>query len=225
MGIKDIVFPKKCLSCGKIGKYLCAACVRRQERVFQICPICFRKSFVGKTHIVCGNNLSLDGLFSPFYYEGLIRRSILSLKYKFAEEITTELSFWTAYFVKQEGLSFRDFVLLPVPTDKARKKWRGFNQSENIGKKVAGELNLDFSSRLIVKTKHTKPQTGLKKDERRKNLKDAFGINPRYENEDLSPYRFLVFDDVWTTGSTIKEIVRLLKKNNARQIVALTIAR
>lgn len=225
MGIKDLVFPKKCLSCGKAGRYLCAACIRKQERVFQICPICFRKSFVGKTHFVCGNNLSLDGLFCPFYYEGLIRRAILSLKYKFAEEITSELSFWTSYFVRQEGLLFRDFILLSVPSDKKRKNWRGFNQSENIGRKVATELDLKFSSKLLVKKKHTPPQTGLKKKERIKNLRGVFDLDPKYREEDLSSYRFLVFDDVWTTGSTIKEITRVLKKNNARQVVALTIAR
>lgn len=225
MGIKDIVFPKKCLSCGKIGKYLCAACIRRQERVFQICPVCFKKSFVGKTHVVCGNPLFLDGLFCPFYYEGLIRRAILSLKYKFAEDIAQELSSWTSYFVKQEGLFFNSFILIPIPTEKRRKNWRGFNQAEVVGRSVAQNLGLAFSSKLLIKTNKTKPQTQLSAKERKENLKGVFKINPKYEKEDISSYKFLVFDDVWTTGSTVKEVSRVLKAVGAKRTVALVIAR
>lgn len=225
MGVKDFIYPKRCLSCGKGGAYLCGACIRRQERVFQICPVCFRKSFVGKTHQVCLNPKSLDGLFSPFYYEGLIRRAILSLKYKFAQDVASELSFWTAYFVKQEGLTFRDFILLPVPTEKKRQNWRGFNQTEVLGRSLADALNLSLTSKLLIKTRYTKPQTELKGEERKRNLKGVFKINSKYKNENLSNYNFLVFDDVWTTGSTVKEAAHVLKRAKAKRVVGLTVAR
>jgi ComF family protein len=196
-----------------------------QER---ICPVCERLSIGGVTHAGCLKDKSLDGFTSVFAYKGIIRKGIGKLKYKFVSEIGSELVelFLSSCGEDQSFVRFckqSNVILVPVPLHSARERWRGFSQTRLLGKMIASNLGIEMAD-LLVRIKNTKPQVGLSEDQRKQNIKDAFSIFPRYQILDTR-YSYILFDDVWTSGSTLKEAARTLKKAGAGKVWGLTLAR
>ena len=224
MGGLDLVFPKKCLNCGKEGKYVCENCLSKVKNSKAICPYCKEPSIYGMTHPKCSRVDGLDGLTSLFRYTGVVRKAILALKYKYATEIAKELSAYLMKELKGETEMFKKgAILIPIPLHWYRDNFRGFNQSEIIGKEVAKNLNWKFIPGLLIRKRSTAPQTTLKKHLRPPNIAGAFALSP---NTKLSGYsQIIIFDDVFTTGSTIKEATSILKRNGAKSVWGLTIAR
>jgi len=199
MNIIDFIFPKRCLECGKEGKYICEGCLAKVGR-----------GGISKDHI------------SIFRYEGVIRKAIIALKYKFSTEIANELA---ETCVKHLGSDFHvpaSSVLAPVPLHWYRQNLRGFNQSEEVGKLIAKQMGWKFIPNLLIKKKPTKSQVELKGADRRKNLRRAFSLNANYQTLDSN---CIVFDDVYTTGSTLKEAIKVLRVAGAQKVWGLTIAR
>lgn len=199
MKIIDFVFPKKCLECKRIGKYICSSCLDKVR--------------VGGAHI---------NSYSTFRYEGVIRRALIALKYKFEFDLCDELSEIATQKIKSRSLCFSEkSVLIPVPLTTQRKRWRGFNQTEILGSKIASKLGWDFCPNLVTKVKETKTQVELSGDERRTNLISSFYLNIDLLSK-LRDKKFIIFDDVFTTGATINEIQKLF--NGKKDVVGLTIA-
>ncbi len=219
MSLVDLIFPKKCLGCGKANTYLCKECIEKARKEGFFCPYCERFSIDGKTHFQCRREYGLDGLTSIWRYEGVIRKAILGLKYKFAMEIAKELA--EASIPQLNRSYFKGYILVPIPLHWHRANWRGFNQAEEIGKILAKEMGWKFIPDLLIRKKSTTPQTELKGKERRKNTMDAFILNRKYKTRG----KILLFDDVITTGSTMKEAAKVLKKEGAEKVWGLTIAR
>ncbi|HTK03683.1 MAG TPA: ComF family protein [Alphaproteobacteria bacterium] len=202
MNFLDFFFPKNCLECKKEGKYICELCLAKVSK----------KGWSGNT-------------YSIFRYEGVIRKAIIALKYKFSFEIAKELA---EVCVKNLNLNLTTnyYSLIPVPLHYLRQNMRGFNQSEEVGKLIAKSMNWKFVPELLIKTKKTHQQVGLAREERLKNLENVFSVNPRYSSTDLFNYSSVIlFDDVFTTGSTIKEAEKVLKEAGVREVWGLTIAR
>lgn len=220
MGLLDLVFPKNCLSCGKARQYVCADCVAKVRLTEAICPYCEKPSIDGLTHVRCAKKLGLDGLTSIWEYEGVVRKSILALKYKYATQIEGELLAYATPLLRQKILPSAG-LLASIPIFWYRQNVRGFNQSEELGAKVAKALDIKFVPDLIVKKKSTVSQAELSGDARRKNLRGVFSYNARFE----IPRSILVFDDVFTTGSTLKEAAKVLKRSGVKKVWGLTIAR
>jgi len=194
-------------------------------RLVQCCPQCERASFEGKTHRNCKKPLSLDALFCLWPYKKIMRKAIISMKYKFAKEVAKELSsvFCDELIrVKPSYLKEKN-TLIPVPISRSRKNWRGFNQTEVIGEIIAKKFSWEYIPDMIIKKSRTKPQTGLKLKERKSNIKGSFILNPKYKNKKYK--QIIIFDDVWTTGSTIKEIGKVLKREKTSRVYGLTLAR
>jgi len=224
MFLLNLLFPKICLGCGKWGNYLCSDCQKKIKPVVnQICPLCRLPSFKGKTHPVCQKKESLDGLISLFYYRGLIRKVISRLKYRFVKDLKGELSnllIKNIFLQKPSFLKDSSLILIPVPLHKKRQNFRGFNQTEILGQDLALFFNWQFKPRLLERTRNILPQVSLNKEQRIRNIKGAFEINGSVKG-----LNFLIFDDVWTTGSTLKEMALVLKKNKAKKVWGLTICR
>ncbi len=88
---------------------------------------------------------------------------------------------------------------------------------------IGQNLGLTFEPNFLIRTKNTKPQTRLKEEERKKNVLDAFKVTP---NILVSQYpNILLFDDVWTSGSTLRESAKILKSAGAQKVWGLTLAR
>lgn len=192
-----------------------------------MCIVCGRASIDGVTHIRCKKPFGLDGAVSVWKYEKVIRKSIINLKYKFAYEIAKELSFYICNFLKGNITALPEkATLTPIPLYKTRKNWRGFNQSVEVGKLLARGMGWGFVDDIVTRDVKAKPQTELKGEERILNLRGVFAINSKFKSENFPINQsYIIFDDVWTTGTTLKEMCKVLKRNGAKNVWALTIAK
>ena len=229
MGILDFLFPQKCLGCGRTGGYFCSQCLNfvslKRER---ICPVCEKPAIGGQTHPGCLASQSLDGLTSIFVYKGLVRKAITKLKYRFVSDLAQDLVELFLSFCGEDKTFSRicqnkGVVLVPIPLHQERERWRGFNQAELLSKMIAENLGIGFLPDLLIRAKNTRPQTKLNEKERQKNIKDAFQIS--LNSSIAQSLNILLFDDVWTTGATLKEAGKVLKKGGAGKVWGLTLAR
>lgn len=221
MDVLDILFPVVCVGCGKKGRYLCSWCIVKAKSAK---PNFFGShtffSYTNDCH--CKTKQLLDYTYSAWEYSGIIRKVILQLKYRFAYSIADDLA---ARFVEKLNLDIRTIpkraVLIPVPLSNDRKKWRGFNQSELLGEIIAQNLKWDYEPNCLIRIRKTPPQAELKRKERVANLLNAFSLKEGYE---IKNKIYILFDDVLTTGSTLKEACKVLKKSGAKTVWGITIA-
>jgi len=113
-------------------------------------------------------------------------------------------------------------LVAPVPLHPRRVRERGFNQSEILSAAVAAAVVLPHRPRLLVKTTPTRAQTGLGRKDRRRNLKGTFSMG---SGAAVSGKRILLVDDIYTTGCTVEECARVLRRAGARRVRVLTLAR
>jgi ComF family protein len=229
MGIIDLFFPKNCLNCKKPEAYICGSCIEKLPKVVNTCPICARASVDGFTHAKCTKPLGLDGLTCFWPYSGVIRVATISLKFKFAREVGKELRSYCLKKIDQyKGILPKDAVLVPIPLYWYKENLRGFNQAGFVGEYLSKKVGWKFCGDLLIKKKLSRPQTELKGGERINNVRGVFTLNPNYR---FSHTNYILFDDVYTTGSTLKEACKVLKTNLRRQgnraekVWGLTIAR
>ncbi len=228
--ILDILFPKKCVGCKRTGSYFCQDCVRNILQTDLVCPKCEKLAIGGQTHPICFRKFSLDGLWSLGIYQNPLREAIKQLKYGYVKGLAEDLvnilvEYWARYqpFVldqikKDKG---RGWVVIPVPLYWWKGNSRGFNQSSLIGQSLSKKLGLSYLEGL-KRIKNTKPQVGLKGQDRHQNIKGAFALDTQHKIQNTN---VLLIDDVWTTGATLKECCYMLKRAGAKKVWALTLAR
>ena len=227
----DLLFPKFCLGCKREGEYLCEDCKATLEiSEFQYC-LCSEspKRVIGIGKCPKCQSKKLNGLYFALPYKSpLIKELIKKFKYEpFAKEISNTLAVLILdHFLligKEPQKDFADFLVIPVPLNKKRERWRGFNQATEIGKRLSKYLNIPFESNVLIKTKNTKPQVELSQREKREeNIKGAFLVK---SGEILKKRKILLVDDVYTTGSTMEECAGVLKKAGAKEIWGVVVAR
>ena len=222
MNLLDLIFPKKCVNCGRVGKYVCESCKVGLWEEEQICPVCARLSRYGLKHKYCHKPYSLDGLTCLWSYEGVAKKVIKKAKYKFFYDMLGELvnlPEGEEYFYLQKFLREKPTVV-PVPLHERRYRERGFNQAEVIGRLVAGRWSLAVAN-LLKRIKETGHQTGRTREERLMAVKATFQLGTK----DQLPKVILLVDDVWTTGATMNECCRVLKQNGVKRVWGLVLAR
>lgn len=231
--VLDVLFPKKCISCKKEGSYICQDCVSSILQTDLVCPICEGLAVGGQTHPICRKRYGLDGLWSLGIYQGSLKTIIQKLKYEpslvrdFAPVLVNILiKYWVDFqpFIfdlikKNKGLGW---TICSVPLHWYKENNRGFNQSKLIGQLLSKSLGLDYCD-ILKRVRLSKPQVKLKGWERQQNISGAFALSPNI-SVSKSPY-ILLIDDVWTTGSTLKECCYVLKQAGAKKVWALTLAR
>jgi competence protein ComFC len=240
--VLDTVFPRTCILCGAGDTVLCGICLAVCKKVdYQMCVICQKPSLGGITHSSCKSPFAPDGILSVFnYHDDHISQAIIYGKYKFIPEIYTSLGSFLGAWIAREQLTeyFKDFVITPLPLSKSRKRWRGFNQAEILTEELSQTLGIPVVHAL-TRTRSTKTQKDLNKDSRQKNIEGAFSLTskstpPWYHRfiktkpqvpPDIKQTNIILVDDVVTTGSTLKEAVKVLKRNAAGKVWCITIAR
>lgn len=216
----DLLFPRTCFGCGKVGVYFCPECASKIKLIRrQICPVCGRPAVGGQTHPSCRRGNLLDGLLSIFAYQDIVREAIKALKYRFVVDLAEVLMEVAA---RDFDLFFDEGIVIPVPLSSQRQNWRGFNQAEALGKIFARRSNLGFNHRVVERVTNTQPQVGLDLENREENVKDAFRVVDRRL---IKGKALIVFDDVWTTGATLKSCGESLKREGANQVWGVTLAR
>ncbi len=211
--ILDILWPKKCINCGKEGKYLCEDC-------FALIDI-LRDPPMRKLRYINGVH------YATSYQDKLVKASIRLYKYnriKGLSEIMTSLIIAHFQLSDNLALSSLDTIISPVPLHKSKLKARGFNQAEEIAKHLAISLNLLFVPDILIKTKKTPAQMSLNKKERGKNVIGSFMVNPK-KREKIANKKIFLVDDVLTTGATLQECARILKQNNVSEVWGIVVAR
>lgn len=216
--ILDLFFPKRCVSCGKLGTYLCADCYKKVEIVtYPVCPYCLRQAVGGRVHPRCKKPFGLDGLVIACRYKGPVKLLIRKLKYRWVRSIRDVLIELLVSNISRFDLP-QDAYLVPVPLHTRRKKWRGFNQSELL----ATELCKRFGTKgvdILERIRETRTQVSLAAKERKVNMRDAFEVKGKVKSE-----RYILVDDVYTTGATTKECARVLKKAGAKEVWGMVVA-
>ncbi len=207
----DFLFPKTCFGCQKEGSYLCEDC----KAILEI------SSFHQKADLE-----RLSDLYFPLAYQNpLVQKLIRQYKYQpFIKELNKTLaSLIIEHFQLIDNKpDFTDFVLVAVPSEKRRKRWRGFNPAEEIGRNLAAFWEIPLISGVLSKIKNTLPQVELSDEERKENVKGAFICQLP---EKIKGRKVLLIDDVLTTGATMTECARILKKSCTKEIIGIIVAR
>lgn len=220
-------FPKNCFGCGRWGSYLCPNCrqlIKPLRRA--ICPLCAQTTLAGWTHYRCRQKAGLEGLIAPFSYQSPLKELIKALKYQRIQAIADLLAeLMIEQLVQSKILIYwrkNNFIFLPLPLFPLRQLWRGFNQTEIILNKICQQLSLPYCSDLLFRSRWTKEQARLPFSKRRENIVGSFRVK---DSEQIKAKNFILFDDVWTTGSTLKEGAAVLRRQGANKVWALVLAR
>lgn len=214
--ILDIVFPVYCISCKKKGAELCINCLL-------LSPPTERESE--------------SWIFPLFdYRHPPIKKSIWLLKYQgkrrlaniFAEVMYSRILEELSDFEQFEN--FRNPILIPIPLSKKRKRERGFNQAEllcnaliKLDKNQSTRNNsFELDKNVLIKPKDGKHQAQI--EDRSKRLKNIIGSFVVVNPEKIKNRNVILIDDVLTTGATLGEAKKTLKRAGAKKIIAFTIA-
>lgn len=224
----NLFFPKFCFGCQKEGSYLCQDCqstLEILENHFCLCKKPIRSPKIGK----CKKCFSkkLNGLyFALSYQDQLIKNLIHCFKYrpfiKGLGKTLTSLIITHFQLTEKQKCDFSDFLLIPVPLTKKRLMWRGFNQSEEIGKELSKFLEIPLVNNVLFKIKETLAQIELSDEEREENIKQAFLVK---NEKEIKGRKILLVDDVYTTGSTLEESALSLKRAGAKEVWGVVVAR
>lgn len=229
--LREIIFPSHCIACDKIvstDALFCENCWPKLQFISEPkCTICaYPFEFQGLS-LICGKCLtkkpSFDKAISVFRYNHILRKIVSSLKYR--DQTFIAKKFARLLFDKSKNEIADCDLICAVPLHVKRLRKRKFNQAVLLAKslwKFAPKKK--FYPDFLVRTKHTKPQIELKQKDREQNLKNVFTVNEKYF-EEVKGKKILLLDDVMTTGATLENCAKILKKQGARKVVVLTLAR
>lgn len=135
--------------------------------------------------------------------------------------------FYAEYFAKQLIWQYKELirgwapeVILPVPLHARKRRSRGYNQAELLAAELGKYLELPVCTNLVKRVKFTSPQKVLDSKKRKKNLEQAFALSMPVP----SLHRVLVVDDIYTTGSTIDAVAKVLKNAGIQKVYFLTVS-
>lgn len=146
------------------------------------------------------------------------------LKYRLVSDLAETLVEILPQQIISHQFDSTPWVLYPVPLHQERLKWRGFNQAEELGKYLAKRLHTSLVSGLLVRKEKRTPQVDI--DRRQDRIKNAQGLFIPTSKLKASKFpNILLFDDVWTTGATMKEATKVLKRGGVEKVWGFTITR
>ncbi len=219
----DLIFPKKCVGCGKEGFWLCKKCSKKIVQVkVPFCPYCYKLTRMGQYCSRCRRYSHLTGVIIAAHYENPLKEAIHKFKYDRIKELAEPLSELLIARL-QLGFPRGDLVLVPVSLAQSRERERGFNQAKILAERTGPEFDIPLLSGALVRTKDRPAQIELKGRERRENVKGIFAV--RGDIEQVKNKTILLVDDVFTTGATLNEAAKVLKRAGARNIWGLVIAK
>jgi len=218
----DFLFPRWCVGCSREGGFLCDLCRQSLPRITpQLCPKCCRPQPGGE---LCPDCISwqaqIDGIRSPFQFDGVIRQAIHQLKYRNLRALATPLGRLLQEYLATNPIPVE--VLVPVPLHPKRLRERGYNQSGLLARELGKLANLPVVDDCLIRQKHTPPQARAStRDERKNNVAGAFTCH----DQRLNNKAVLLIDDVSTSGATINACAATLKSSGASSVWGLVLAK
>jgi len=216
---KHFLPAQPCYLCGAASHdgICCADCAADLPRLTKNhCPICALPTFAGE---VCGHCLrespNFDQTLAAFAYGFPLNKLVQSLKFNQRLELANYLADELA-----KAITHRPDALVAMPLHPTRLRERGFNQSQLLAQRLAQQLNIPCLTHACQRSRHTTPQTALPWKERHKNVHLAFECEA-----DLSGQKIAMIDDVMTTGASLNELAKVLKRAGANRVEAWVVAR
>lgn len=205
-----------------LGSPICEVCIHELPSLPAVCPTCALPSPSGA---VCGACIAhpppFERTHAVWRYTFPLDRLVLALKFHARLSIAPFLAGrLAARFRESRTGNAPDLVVLPMPLHRKRLAERGFNQSVEIARPLARLLGCRLQVGGVTRTRSTVSQTELDLRDRRRNVRGAFRCDI-----DLAGLRVAVVDDVMTTGATLDELARVLKRAGAAEVVNLVVAR
>ncbi len=191
-----------------------------------LCPVCSNPAMMGITHPGCRTRYSMDGLTTVFMYKGPIKAAVKELKYRYVRDIVTTIidliphGYITHLKRMYDG---RDPVLVPIPLHEERLRHRGFNQALQLARKFSTRLCVVVADDVLIRTRQVQPQAEIRtRAMRKRNIRGVFAVS---EDWHLVPDAVVLLDDVYTSGATMNEASKTLKRAGVRWVWGVTIAR
>jgi len=237
-GLLNFVFPLDCKICGKPiresrGYSICEDCIKAIELIEP--PYCVKCGkplipndfFKQNKNIICANcrekKYSFEFARSVGIYSDVLRKCIHLFKYYGEKKLAKPLGKLLIDYLSKNKEFGRDIdLIIPVPLHQNNYKKRGFNQSALLSKVIGDYFSIPVGEDILIKKKFTPFQVNLSKKEREKNILRAFSVE---KPEEIKEKNVLILDDVFTSGSTVEECAKELKKAQAKKIFVLTLAR
>lgn len=226
--IFDILFPRICLTCNENLKnaehneIICGSCFQSIPLYDSvICPVCLRRMPTGET--ACHPHAHYLLAAATHYGHEKVQKLIGQFKYKNWLSAAEPIQSLFAGYLRRLPHDWNNYVIVPAPLHRERELKRGFNQAAVLAHAIRRTLYLPISKDNLVRAKNTKPQAEQSDyTAREKNMAGAFHI---VRPEEFKHKNILLIDDVWTSGATLAEAVRVLKTSGAKKIVAGVVAR
>ncbi len=218
----DLLFPRRCVGCGKEGDFICYSCRRSLPRIMPpLCPRCGKPQPSGMLCSSCvGWQSEIDGIRSPFQFDGVMRQTIYQLKYKNLRALAASLAELLCDYLSINPVPGE--VLVPVPLHRKRLRERGYNQSSLLARELGRLIDLPVADDCLVRQRYALPQTRASiVDERRSNVADAFTCS----DHNLRGRQVLLIDDVSTSGATLDACAAALKAAGVDSVWGLVLAR
>lgn len=219
-GLLDFFLPKRCWGCDKLGHFVCPDCLGRFKLAKQRCGECSEAAISGWTHPRCRKKLGIDRLIMGWDYKDKnVAKLVKRFKYDFVKQVIPALV--GGLQIDEWG---DDWILVPVPLHTRKKKWRGFNQAEEIAKELSRKTGVGVAD-WLVRTKNTKPLAEMEsREDRKKEIRDAFAPLSGVSAREWKNKRVILVDDVFTSGATMKEVCKLVKSLGASEVWVWTLA-
>lgn len=226
----DLIFPPRCYFCSKIidffnrGKYdLCRECLSQISFIgAKACKFCGKqlKDYHDDLCEYCQPNKYYIRLISACEYDDVLREKLLEFKFEGKKELYKVFSLILIEKLKMtDDIKFD--IIISVPIHESKLKQRGYNQTQLIAQDIAKKLQIEIENDVLIKSKITKNQSELNRDERKTNIINSFIIQ---NGEKIKEKRILLIDDIVTTGATVNECSRMLKENGAKEVFISTVA-
>jgi len=238
----SLLYPVVCPVCGTIltrsaaaeaNPFICSACYRKISFPAEPrCLNCSRPLFDEKEELCpeCRKRKKyFDQSASMMFHDEVSKKILYDLKYHNKRDHARMLAFEA---VQREGWRVRMWkidVIIPVPLHKERRISRGFNQAQVLAKHLAEYLgpetgDIAVDSGYLVRIRKTQAQKELSGEQRRANIRGAFTINDREAEDKYAGKTVLLVDDIFTSGATLSECARVLKRHGVRYVYCLTFA-
>lgn len=222
----DLLFPEKCRGCGLPDTVLCGDCLQKIRPPEIFCFACGAYSDTGIC-AACARSYDISPIkvfWAVRYANPPIKTLIHDLKYKSATKVaeTLCLIFCDSVSRTLKNTQNKNAIIVPVPVTAQRLRERGFNQSEILATALSRQTCIALANDILFKIKNTASQVVVaERAKRLENLQGSFAVpDPRK----IAGKTAILVDDILTTGATIIECSRELKKAGAKNIIALVVA-
>lgn len=218
----DLLFPQYCIGCGKEGSFLCSACHQSLSRIMPpLCPRCGKPQSSG---ILCPGCINwpaeIDGIRSPFRFDGVIRQAIHQLKYRNLRALAAPLVELLQDYLTNNPMPAD--ALVPVPLHPKRLRERATTNPACLAWELGKRINVSVVDDCLIRQRHTPPQARTPAvEERWRNIANAFTCR----DHRLRDKQVLLIDDVSTSGATLNACAIALKASGASSVWGLVLAK